>query len=261
MSSREMEYMLEMLAGSLGSFIGPIVAALLSGVILTYCIRWFIFVKAGEKGWKALIPFYSDYINYKIAWDGRIYISLLVGTVASSLLGSIFGLINAGLGMVVSIVLSTIVAGAKAVAGMILQFKLARAFGKGDYFAVGLYFLSNVFTAILAFGECEYKGAQTKDGIGVPKFIDNFGKKQYQPEPFQPMQAAPRQPVQPVQPVQRPAQQPAQQGYQGYQQPYNTGSYAPVQQYPQQPYNTGNYAPAQQQYPQQPMGQQNQFRS
>ena len=39
MSTYEMEAMLEMFAGSIGSFIGPVVATLLSGVILTYCIR------------------------------------------------------------------------------------------------------------------------------------------------------------------------------------------------------------------------------
>lgn len=256
MSSYEMESMLEMLAGSLSGLLGPIIASLISGVVLTYCIRWFIFVKAGEKGWKALIPFYSDYINYKIAWDGRIYLALLIGTVASSLLGALFGLINAGLGMVISVVASTVVACAKAVASLILQFKFARAFGKGDYFAVGLYFLSNVFTAILAFGECEYKGAPTKDGIGVPKFIDNFGKKSYdgayapaQP-PVQPMR--PAQPMQQAQPVQQP-----QQSYPNYQQPYGTGSYPPVQpRYPQQPQNTGSYPPVQ--YPQQPNQQNNQ---
>lgn len=244
MSAYEVEAMFESLTGMLGSFIGPIVAAALSGVILTYCIRWFIFVKAGEKGWKALIPYYSDYINYKIAWDGKIYLALLVGTIASSLLGGVFGLINAGLGMVVSVILSTVVAGAKAVAKMILQFKFARAFGKNDYFAVGLYFLGNVFTAILAFGDSKYKGVPTGDGIGVPKFLENIGKK---PEPAygapmrqypdyqaynggyqaqQPVQQYPAQPMNPqapMQPMQQPAQQPMQ----------NTGSYAPVQ-YPQQ---------------------------
>lgn len=247
MSSYEMEAMLEALAGSLSAFIGPIIASLLSGVILTYCIRWFIFQKAGEKGWKALIPFYSDYINYKIAWDGRIYLALLVGTIASSVLGALFGLINAGLGMVVSVIISTVVAGAKAVASMILQFKFARAFGKNDYFAVGLYFLNNVFAAILAFGECKYQGAPTADGIGVPKALDNLGRKPeprydapvQQPRPVQ----LPQQPMQ--QPVQQPLQQPPQQGYQsyqpygGYQQPRypqqsSTGSYPPAPQYPQQ---------------------------
>lgn len=241
MSEREMMAMLEMMGGTLGSFIGPIVATLLSGVILTYCIRWFIFVKAGEKGWKALIPVYSDYITYKIAWDGRLYIALLVGTVASSLLGSIFGLINAGLGMFVSIVLSTVVASAKAIASLIMKFKLAHAFGKNDYFFVGLYFLNNVFTAILAFGECEYKGPQ-QDGVRIPKFIENFGRKNDMAgyPPMQPMMSRPMpQPQQPVAPQQYPQQ---------YQQPMNTGSYPvvqPQQQY-QQPYNTGSYAPVQQ---------------
>lgn len=245
MNAYEVEAMMEMMAGSLGSIIGPIVAALLSGVILTYCIRWFIFVKAGEKGWKALIPFYSDYINYKIAWDGRLYIAMLIGTVASTVLGSIFGLIHPVLGMVVSIVLSTVVTAAKAIADLILKFKMARAFGKSDYFFVGLYFLNNVFTAILAFGECEYKGVP-KDAIGVPKFIDKFGRKQESYRPMQPMMSRPAPQQQPVQ------QQPMQQSYQGYQQPMQQ---YPQQQY-QQPYNTGSYAPVQQ-YPQQqnPMNQ------
>lgn len=241
MSAREMEAMLEMFAGSIGSFIGPIVATLLSGVILTYCIRWFIFVKAGEKGWKALIPFYSDYITYKISWDGRIYLATLIASVGSTIIGSVFGLIHPALGMFFSIVLSTVATAAKAIADLILKFKMARAFGKNDYFFIGLYFLNNVFTAILAFGDSEYQGPP-KDKIGVPKFIDKFGKKQESYRPLQPMMGRPMaqpqpQPMAPQQPQQPMQQYPQQyQGYpqQQYQQPYNTGSYAPVQQYPQQ---------------------------
>lgn len=241
MSAYEMEAMLEMFAGSLGSFIGPIVATLLSGVILTYCIRWFIFVKAGQKGWKALIPFYSDYITYKIAWDGRIYLATLIASIASTVLGSIFGLIAPALGMFFSIVLSTVATAAKAIADLILNFKLARAFGKSDYFFVGLYFLNNVFTAILAFGECEYQGPP-KDKIGVPKFIEKFGKKNNDFVDYRDIQPMQR-PAAPVQP-----QQPMQQQFQQYQQPM--GQYP--QQYQQQPYN-GGYA-QNQQYPQQNQG-------
>ena len=119
-STREMEMMLEMVGGAIGSFIGPILGTLLSGVILTYCIRWFVFVKAGEKGWKALIPFYSDYVQYKIVWDGRIYLALLIGFIASPVLGAIFGLLHPVLGSIVSIIMGVVVAGANAVAGMIL---------------------------------------------------------------------------------------------------------------------------------------------
>ena len=237
MSTYEMEAMLEMFAGSIGSFIGPVVATLLSGIILTYCIRWFIFAKAGEKGWKALIPFYSDYITYKIAWDGRIYLATLIASIASTVLGSVFGLIHPALGMFFSIILSIVATSAKAIADLILNFKLARAFGKSDYFFVGLYFLNNVFTAILAFGECEYKGAP-KDKIGVPKFIEKFGKKNndfvdYRDVMPQPMQQQYPQYQQPMGAAQPMAQQFNQQQYQ---QPYN--GYG-QQQYPQQ--NQGYY--------------------
>ena len=250
MSTYEMEAMLEMFAGSIGSFIGPVVATLLSGVILTYCIRWFIFAKAGEKGWKALIPFYSDYITYKIAWDGRIYLATLIASIASTVLGSVFGLIHPALGMFFSIFLSTVATAAKAIADLILNFKLARAFGKSDYFFVGLYFLNNVFTAILAFGECEYKGAP-KDKSGVPKYIEKFGKKNndfvdYRDVMPQPMQrpAAPVQPQQPMQP---------QQQYPQYQQPM--GAAQPMgQQFNQQQYQQPYNGYGQQQYPQQNQG-------
>lgn len=265
MSMNEVEYLLSSLAGMLGSFIGPIVASFLSGIFLTYCIRWFLFFKAGEKGWKALIPFYSDYICYSIVWDGRIYLALLIGSVASTILGALFGLINPGVGMFVSIVLSTAVASVDALAKLILNFKYARAFGRSSYFAIGLYFLNNIFAAVLAFGDCEYKGVP-KDGIGVPKFFDQIGaKKADMPVDYpgyqQPMQPPVQQP--PVQaPVQRPqAQRPAQQpGYQGYQQPYGNAGYPPVQQqYPQPPQypqrsTTGSYPPVQN-YPPQNGGQ------
>lgn len=245
-----MEMMLEMMGGAIGSFIGPILGTLFSSVILTYCIRWFIFVKAGEKGWKALIPFYSDYVQYKIVWDGRIYLALLIGSIGSPLVGGIFGLIHPVLGTIISAILGVVVAGANAVAGMILDFKYARAFGQNDYFAVGLYFLNNVFSAILAFGQCKYQGAVQDDGIGVPQVLDDITAKARQTV-YQPVQPRPMQ--QPVQPV-----QPPQQGFQGYQQPYNTGNYPPVQPYPQQSYPQP--VNPQQQYPrgfmQQPYPQQ-----
>ena len=250
MSPREMEALLEGMTGMLGSFIGPIIATLLSPIILSYCIRWFIFRKAGEKGWKGLIPIWSDYINYKIAWDGRIYLALLIGTVASSLLGALFGLIHPGLGMFVGIILAIVVTAAKTIAGLMLQFKMAHAFGKDDYFAVGLYFLNSVFTTILAFGNCKYVGP---DKAGA-EFMDKIGSRhEAQPvarpvQPVQPMQQPMQQPVQPAQPA-----QPVQPAQQAYQQPA-APAYAPRQQaygQPQQPYGTGSYGAVQQPYGQQ----------
>ena len=54
------------------------IATALSVLVLLCGLRWFIFVKAGQNGWKSLIPIYSDYISYKIAWDSRIFSMLVV---------------------------------------------------------------------------------------------------------------------------------------------------------------------------------------
>ena len=40
---------------------------------------WKIFTKAGEKGWKSLIPIYNVYILFKIS--GRKFVPFLVGTI------------------------------------------------------------------------------------------------------------------------------------------------------------------------------------
>ncbi|MGN0970664.1 MAG: DUF5684 domain-containing protein [Aristaeellaceae bacterium] len=246
---RQLESMLGGVAANIGAYL---IATLLSGIVLGYAMRWFIFKRAGEKGWKGLIPFYSDYIYYKIGWDGRIYLALLIGQIAATLLGTIFGWINAVLGMVVSLVLNIVVLSARAVAKMVLQFKIARAFGRSDFFAVGLYFLNAVFSAVLAFGDSTYKGPQLNDGFGVPSFIDKAGRRaaetvnraaQSVAQPYSSVQ----QPYQPAQqqPVQQPyAQQPAQMQQQAYtqrQQPYQPGqmqqAYPQMQQpYAQQPY-------------------------
>ena len=141
------------------------------------------------------------------------------------MIGTICGWIHPAFGSVVSIILNSAVAGAYAVAGMILQFKMARAFGRNDYFAVGLYFLGNVFSAILAFGDAKYLGPQGKDGIGVPKFVDDLGQKataaasaaaSAAAQQLQQRAVQHQQPVQPQQTV----QQPAQPQQQIYQQPY-----------------------------------------
>ncbi|MBE5811077.1 MAG: hypothetical protein E7318_09130 [Clostridiales bacterium] len=200
--------------GTIGSMM---TAVILSAFTLTLCMRWFLFTKAGEKGWKALIPFYSDYALYKLVWSGRIYLALMIGFGAAFVTGFTFGLISAGFGGFLAFVIAIVVASAYALASLILQFKTARAFGQNNFFALGLYLLNPAFVAILAFGDCEYKGVPENDGIGVPKVLENIGKKKEAPVNYQPYGQ--------------------QSDFQGYpqQQPYNAANYPPAQQYPQQP--------------------------
>ena len=89
---------------------------------------WKIFVKAGEPGWAAIVPFYNAYTLFKITWgSGWKFLLMLIP------------LVN------VIIIIMTYV-------------KLAKAFGKGGGFAVGLIFLGLIFMGILGFGKDEYLG-------------------------------------------------------------------------------------------------------
>jgi len=112
-------------------------AALFSGVysifwivvaILSIIAMWKIFEKAGEEGWKALIPFYNYYVLFDIAWgNGLVFLLMFVPCV----------------NFVV----------------MILNYlKLAKAFGKDVGFGIGLIFLAPIFMMILGFGDARYIG-------------------------------------------------------------------------------------------------------
>ena len=84
--------------------------------------------KAGKPGWAAIVPFYNLYVLFEIAW-GKGLLFLL-----------------------------TLIPLANLVVMIILWVKLAKAFGKGGGFAVGLVFLNLIFTCILGFGKAKYVG-------------------------------------------------------------------------------------------------------
>ena len=45
-------------------------------MILTVIGYWGVFCKAGEKGWKVLIPFYNEYLLFKIAWKPSVCLQM-----------------------------------------------------------------------------------------------------------------------------------------------------------------------------------------
>ncbi len=103
---------------------------ILAITVLTIIARWKIYTKAGKPGWGSLIPFYTNYCLFEIAW-GNGWLFLL------------------GFVPCVNIVVTIMV-----------QFKLAKAFGKGTGFGFGLLFLNTIFTLILGFGDARYVGPQ-----------------------------------------------------------------------------------------------------
>ncbi len=105
------------------------VVAIIVCIFYVVCM-WKIFSKAGEAGWKSIVPFLNNYTEFKIAWgNGWLFLLCFVP--------------------IVNVVVS-----------IILFVKLAKAFGKGGGFAAGLIFLPVIFLPILAFGSAQYIGPQ-----------------------------------------------------------------------------------------------------
>ena len=48
-------------------------AAALIWFALTILANWLMFMKAGEAGWKSIIPVYNTYTAYKIAWTPNMF--------------------------------------------------------------------------------------------------------------------------------------------------------------------------------------------
>ena len=117
---------------------------------------WKLFEKAGEPGWKCLIPIYNAYIFMKICWEGKyfwiMFLLLLVPAVAVGLM--VGGQSNALAGVAGFLMFAAYIA--VGVIGIISLVKLAKRFGKSGAFAVGLIFLEPIFIAILAFDSSTY---------------------------------------------------------------------------------------------------------
>lgn len=113
------------MAAILGS-LGIMWLFILVFVVLTIVAMWKIFTKAGEAGWKSIIPIYN-------------YIVLL----------QIVGLHPA-------LVLLCLVPFGAFVLSILIAVKLAKAFGKGTGFIIGLILVAPIFYLMLGFGKAEY---------------------------------------------------------------------------------------------------------
>ena len=109
-------------------------------VILILIGMWKIFEKAGKEGWKSIIPIYNLYVYCQIVklnfWLYLIavlflFIPILPITFFAALIYVIYFLFG-------------------------LDFRLARAFGHGFWFGLGLVFFNPIFIIILGFNSDKY---------------------------------------------------------------------------------------------------------
>lgn len=142
----------------------------LIATILKIIALWRLFEKAGEKGWKALIPIYDLYILTKLCWDTKYFWVLLVASLASGFISS-FDVNGEQVGLF-SVMVALCVGVYSIFYTVFLYVREARSYGKGEGFAIGLVFLNTIFSCILAFGKSKYIGP-----AGVPVKVAKTTKK------------------------------------------------------------------------------------
>ena len=113
--------------GSTGNALFPLL--MLAMVVFVLASVWRVFTKAGKPGWASLIPIYNMVVMLEIVGRPIWWILLMF-----------IPLVN----MIVA---------------FILMVDMAKAFGKGAGFGLGLFFLGFIFYPLLGFGDAQYEGA------------------------------------------------------------------------------------------------------
>lgn len=104
-------------------FMGVVYLVLVIGIIAGV---WKTFTKAGQPGWAAIVPIYNFIVMLKIAGKPMWWVLLLLVPLVNFVV-------------------------------MIIMFiGIAKAFGKGTGFGLGLTFLGFIFFPILGFGDAKY---------------------------------------------------------------------------------------------------------
>jgi hypothetical protein len=112
--------------GALGGVIGGVVGLIVAVIVIAG--MWKIFAKAGQPGWVAIIPIVNFYFLCKVAGRPGWWLILML-----------IPFVNFIIWIIVCI-------------------DVAKNFGKGAGFGLGLAFLGVIFFPILGFGTAQYQG-------------------------------------------------------------------------------------------------------
>lgn len=143
--------------GGVDAFIGSYAVLALIFILLQVIANWRIYTKAGESGWKSLIPLYSQYIAFKIAWKTSMFWLMLLVTIAAYVMITLSTVIPA---LAFIFMWLIILCGAVlTIISIVFSYKLSRAFGHGVGYTLGLIFLNPIFILMLGLGKSQYIGA------------------------------------------------------------------------------------------------------
>ena len=105
--------------------------------------------KAGEAGWKAFIPVFNTYNNYKISWNGKMFFLYAALTIVSSILGIYTEGVMA---MVTGVVSLGII-----ILAVMQNLKMAKLFGKGAGTGIALILFPGITALVLGLGKAEFQ--------------------------------------------------------------------------------------------------------
>lgn len=105
--------------------------------LLLIVAMWKVFTKAGQPGWASIIPIYNLYIWCKIVGRPGWWIILMLIPFVNIIIG------------------------------IILCIDMAKSFGKGAGFGIGLALLGIIFLPILGFGSAQYQGPSASQAVAI----------------------------------------------------------------------------------------------
>lgn len=121
-----------------GVFFGLFMLILIAIVVLQIIGMWKVFKKAGEKGWKSIIPFYNLAILYKISGMSPYLVFVYIGL--------FIPVVNFFAGIAIAII------------GLYQKINLMKAFKASTGLTVAMLIVPFITYLILGFGKSEYFG-------------------------------------------------------------------------------------------------------
>jgi hypothetical protein len=103
----------------------------LAAIVILIAAMWKVYAKAGEPGWAAIIPIYNIVVMLKIAGKPVWWIILMLIPFVNFIIA------------------------------LLVCLDIAKNFGKGGGFGIGLFLLGFIFFPILAFGDAKFVGTKS----------------------------------------------------------------------------------------------------
>ena len=134
------------------SVFSSLLIILIALIILLTVAEWKILTKAGEKGWKSLIPFYNIFVSHHIVGMSHTWFIIEVIT---WIIEFVLELIKMPAPVVLAVGIAVGIF--TLVSELVHIIKMCSCFGKGTGFKIGMILVPELFMLIIAFGKSEYK--------------------------------------------------------------------------------------------------------